>query len=345
MQDHSFAQSLVQDTLYVSFPSNENLQNSPGIVIDSIQYVNQKDTRVLGIEEKKEFLIVPVDLYICTRRPLHREIASSLNLSRQTDNDSTAYTIVIDDFSLSQTSASLFYPCYSLNAALSLFRHGQFPDSDFIGQFLYETKKRKSLFRDNRRKAYEDLLLRWKHDFISDLNVIEASSPRDLRLMGNYRAHRNKSHPVHMMAGCNGIMTSENELLDVEIFFSDREARTLFYRNGGYNIRFRMADKFESIEFGLSNDYLFRRLSRTMVLRWQSQLMCGVNRWKDIRTRKRKIYDAVILDYSMSQNLIFNPIDRRHILFGIGIMEGINYIYSRNIHFEIGLLLHLGIKL
>jgi hypothetical protein len=148
-----------------------------------------------------------------------------------------------------------------------------------------------------------------------------------------------------MLIGFDGMLGSNDNLLDNEIYFSHREAGKRFFRSGGYNIRYRNANDFESIEFGLSNDYLFYRLSPKLLLQGKSQIMFGLNRWKDIQTTKHKLYDAVILDYSMSQSLVFNPLDKRSILFGIGLMENIFYVYSKDFQFQAGPLLHLGIKL
>ena len=102
---------------------------------------------------------------------------------------------------------------------------------------------------------------------------------------------------------------------------------------------------YESIEFGLSIDRLYHRIKQQMVFRGKSQLMLGVNRWKDIETKAHKLYDIGIIDFALSQSLIYNPLDRGSILFGIGLQQNVSYIYSKKIQVQLGLVIHIGLKL
>ncbi len=77
--------------------------------------------------------------------------------------------------------------------------------------------------------------------------------------------------------------------------------------------------------------YLFYRFHQNFVFREKSQLMFGLNRWKDIEPVDHKIYDAFIIDYSLSQGLIYSPLDKRSLVFGIGVQENLYCISSRKI--------------
>ena len=58
-----------------------------------------------------------------------------------------------------------------------------------------------------------------------------------------------------------------------------------------------------------------------------------------------EFYDAFIGDLSLSQSIVYNPLDKNSILFGIGLSEDLSYIYSKGLRFHTGILFHLGIKL
>jgi len=131
----------------------------------------------------------------------------------------------------------------------------------------------------------------------------------------------------------------------VRYIFHTEKRTNGFFAAGGYNLRYRTSKDFESIEFGLSTDYLFYRFLQNFVFRGKSQLMFGLNRWKDIETVDHKIYDTFIVDYFLSQGLIYNPLDKRSLVFGIGIQENLYFIYSKDFKFQPGLLIHFSVKL
>jgi hypothetical protein len=345
LHNGSYAQKFVQDTLEISFNSNDLPEPVLEIAIDSIIDLRNKNQYVLGTTEKKKYLIIPVDLLICTKKPLSQEISEILPHQKSKPEKAIQFKIVIDEFILSRKGNSLLYPCYSLNAAISLYKQYTGSNSAYFGQLLYELKARKSILGDNLKKDYESVLQRWQREFIDDLSHIQKDGNFPAHSLDNFRRTLYHSRPINMLVGFDGILSLNGKILDNEIYFSHREARKRFFRSGGYNIRYRNTEDFESIEFGLSNDYLHIRFNPKLLLRWKSQIMFGVNRWKDIQTTEHKLYDAIILDYSISQSLIFNPLDKRSILFGIGLMENVFYVYSKSFQFQVGPLLHLGLKL
>ena len=99
------------------------------------------------------------------------------------------------------------------------------------------------------------------------------------------------------------------------------------------------------MEFALSSDNLFYRLDPILLFRGKSQLLFGINRWNDLNREKRELYDALILDLSLSQLIQYNPVNNTSLIFGLGFMENIYYIYSENVNFQCNILIQLGCKL
>ena len=239
----------------------------------------------------------------------------------------------------------MLYPRYLLNASVSLYQRHDQGSAEHIGDLLYESTCRKRFFRDKPKEGYESTIRIWQRELVQDLSMLADRASRRTPIMENLRTTGYEGRPVNMLIGLNAVVGTHSDVFDSEIFFSHREARRRFFRSGGYCIRYRDAEDFESIELGLSNDYLFHRLHPSIVFRGKSEIMLGVNRWKNIDTVDHKIYDALIVDYSLSQSLIFNPLDRRSLLLGIGLQENPFYIFSKRFQFQFGLLIYLGAKL
>jgi len=337
------AQKMVRDSLLVSF---ENPLPVPvlQVPIDSIRDLRGESPRTVGKYEVSHFLFIPVDLDVRTEKPLNREILQAFNSSA----DSTTVPrirLAIDNFDLSKNSGSWFFSRYLLNADFRVYWY--YSDSTrFIGEILYEVPRRSGIFGDKLKIGFQNAIYDWQQVFASDLNTIAVNLVADQTpRLENLRSEVYTGKSINLYSGVSYIRYPDSHIIDGEMFFSHREARQRFIRTGGYQIRLRNTDDFESISFGLSRDYLFYRLNRHFVLRAKSQLMLGVNRWKDFLTFDHKIYDAMIFEYVLGQDLIYNVLDKRSILFGIGLQENTFYIYSKDWQFKIGLSLYLGVKL
>ena len=338
---HLFGQKLIQDTLFVSFPPlvRERVSHA---VVDSIIDLRDEEPRVIGMYEVNKYLFVPVDLLICTKKSLTDEIAERLRLNGH-NKDPLNLRLAIDNFWLTKKTNSWIYPHYQLNASIQIYQRSPSGDFAHLGELLYETVSRKPFWGDKLKKGFEKVVANWHREFIEDLTIV-SKNVRPITLE-NFRRGIYIGKRTHLFSGGDVVVATRGWIFDGAVFFSHREARKQFFRSGGYNLRYRNSKDFESIGFGLTIDYLFHRINSYMVFRGKSQLMFGLNRWKDIDRKDHKLYDILILDYSLSQSLIYNPLDRRGFLFGIGLQENVYYIYSKGIEFQLGLLVHLGLKL
>ena len=342
-QNPLFAQKLVQDSLIISFKPLENimpLQCSIDTIIDQ----RDESAYVIGIYEKTQYLFVPVDLLICTKQPLSTEISEAFQQLPK-ENSWLRFKLVIDEFKLAKKSNSMFFPRYQLNVSVQLYKKNDKNNSERIGQLLYESVYRKPFFGDKLKKGFEAVIQKWQYELVDDLSRLGKDTSLQLLKLENFRIKSYSGRQTNLLTGFDVILSPQGQCVDGALCFSHREAKKRFFRSGGYNLRYRTGEDFESIEFGLSTDYLFYRFHQNFVFRGKSQLMFGLNRWKDIETVDHKIYDAFIVDYSLSQSLIYNPLDKRSLILGIGVQENLYYIYSKDFKFQPGLLIHFGVKL
>jgi hypothetical protein len=338
-----FAQKLVRDSILVSF-ENPHLNQVLEIPIDSIPDLRNTSPHTIGKYEVTKFLFIPVDLDIYTEKPLRREILQTLN-SPANQSSLPKFRLVINEFNLSRNSGSWLFPRYLLNAAFQVYWH-QSDSTHFIGEILYEIPRRPAILGGNLKTSFGKVINKWQQNFITDLNTIANSlAAGETPRLENLRTDIYTGKSINLYSGISYIRYPNSHVIDGEMFFSHREARRWFIRTGGYQVRFRNADDFESLSFGLSRDYLFYRLNRNFVFKGKSQLMLGINRWKDIQTTNHEIYDALIFEYVLGQDIVYNVLDKSSILFGIGLQENVFYIYSKDWQFKIGFSIHLGIKL
>jgi len=335
------AQNIIQDTLTISI--KQIPENEIPVVIDTVIDAREEDEFCIGTYEVKKYWIVPVDLLIQTDRPLRSAIK---NIFSQTLFPTKPnLRLLIDKFELSKNSNSYIYPHYKLNASIQIYKLNESDKYHYLGRLIYEKTRRKKFISDDLKKGFEVVVEDWQHDFVSDLESISKNSRLSQdHLPENFRTKNNEIRWKNFYSSFDYIFGLEDQLLDGEIYFSDRESRRFFYRNG-YGIRYRNSEAFESIELGLSIDFLQYRINPSFMFKLKTQLFVGFNNWNDFDVYEHEFYDAFIGDFSFSQSLVYNPIDKRSLIFGIGLAEDLTYIYSQIFRIHAGILFHLGVKL
>ena len=336
------SQNFIQDTLEISF---DNLSHEPcAAIIDTVIDKRGTQPRFLAWDEKTKHLFVPVDLLILSKKPLAAEIQQALNCGTEKTAACTL-ELILDEFELSKRNNSMLYPHYRLNAAIQVLHKKKDGKPVSIGRLLYESTIRRAFFGDKLKKSFESLVHKWIVHLAEDLDsLFQNLQTKKTIKSANFRSGNYSADPQNMISTLDIQRGSGGWLWDAEIIFSPREAKRCFYRDG-YNIRYRRNKTYESIEFGLSCDYLFYRLSQNLLLRTKSQLMFGLSSWKELNETRHDFWDAFIADYSLSQSVIYNPLDKSAILFGLGISQDVFYIYSKKINFRFYFLLNLGLKL
>jgi len=338
----SVARLPVADTLTISFARLGALDSK--VLIDSVIDHRGGDGRLLGRYEKNKYLFVPVDYLIYAEKPLSHVLCEGIRMPAD-DGVSPRFRLVVDEFNLTKKTNSRLFPRYLLHSSVQVYRRDGRGEPAYVGRLLFETAFRKPLFGDRLEKGFKTVTRTWRWELFRDLarleNALAAGHPPAL---GNLRTMADSTKPVNLIAGLDLAVTPRHWLVDGEVSFSPREGGRRFFRSG-YSIRYRHAASFESIEFALADDCLFHRRNSRTLFRLQSRLYYGFNRWNDFRTTEHELWDAFILDYSLSQSLIYNPLDRSSLILGLGLLENAYYIYSHKTRFQLGLLINLGIKL
>ncbi len=336
-------QKLVQDTLSVSFKDPDFEKLLP-LSLDTVIDARAEPSFIIGRYEKNRYWFIPVDLLIRTEKPLNHEVRSFLDSSCAGD-DSRSVKLIVDDFFLSKNTNSRLFPHYRLNASIRLYQRDEKNEEPvLLGDLVYDSVFRKPFFRDDLKRGYETVMSRWQDQLLKDLEIISVGYSKRTSPLHNLRPNSYDRRNKNMYCRVDVSRTGSSWIYDSRLFFAFREANRLTVNNG-YALRYRKNERYDTIEYCLSNENIIFRLNNRSILEGSSNIFFGLNRWNDLEGTEHKIYDAFIFDFSIKQSLTYNPLDKRSLILGFGLHESLLYIYSKGFHSEIGLTVHLGIKI
>lgn len=338
----NYAQKLIQDSLQLNFENGLSKTIQFPIKIDTVfDFRDIPYARLIGIDEVKKYVFVPVDLHLVTSRPFADVIRDALPAA-----DSGAknhLSLGIHHFDISKRGGFLF-ELYQINAMVRLYRASNADSLTPVGELIFESSRTKFFTKAELKRGYESLFRVWNQQLAHDLvAVVQGMDNEGTSLPYNFRSYSPKAPWMQLNAGGDFILTSSGFLIDGSLRFAYPEARRLFFNSAGI-IRFRHQKKFESIEYGLLNNALNYRLNNRYLFQFQSHFLLGLNRWKDMNTVKHKIYDALICDFSISQSVQYHPRFARTTIFGVGLYQSVYYIDSMGFKFQVGMVVHLGGK-
>ena len=329
-----FSQTIVRDSLIISLKDKELLPLRASI--DSVLDVRQKPERLLGIMEKNKYLFVPVDLGIYSQTPLKNE------LLKTSVDQNLQFTLELAELKLYKVK-SLLYPHYKVFSIIHVYQRQK--DKIYLGTLTQEVTTKKPFLKDKLEKGLEQTIQKWQLDVVNDLNQISESVGKGRKInLYNMEKTPGPVKPVHLLSGTDILISRDSRIVDAHMSFSLRESAQKFFRTA-YGMRYRDGKNHESIEFGLYNDSWFYRINKSFLTQRKLQVLYGFNKWNDYNTEKHKIYDMFILDTSLSTSLLYNPLHRSSLSFGMGIFFNYYYIYSMDIKTEYGVLFHAGVKL
>lgn len=333
-------QSKYYDSLVIEFGKSKI--NSINLFVDTVIDVRNSNRNCLGVWENKRYVFVPVDNFLLIQKPLATEI-KGMFLKSSNKLTRSKHRLEIDEFNVFSTE-KFFSKSFTCNASVSIFSLKEDNKYYYSGTLMYETTSKSRVKNKNIGSGYEDILDKWKINFMLDINKISACNAIDsLGAIPNYKRF---SFPIklNLYANLESFIGLKSWLLDGEIVFSRPETEKKFYRHG-YSIRYRKDEKYESFESSGLNSHKNIRISDKMVLVLKKKLFFGLNRWIESEYRKHGLEDIFILDFSFSQGITFNQLSKKGITVGFGLMENVTYIYSENLSFRPYMLVQLGIKL
>jgi len=339
-----WSQKLISDSLILDlkYTLPETLQIP--IKIDTVLDLRNVDDPVfIAIDEINHYGVVPVDLFIKTKKPLNKIIQQTLFFKNTIKDQSLS--LGTKHFEFSKHSKLLLFRKYQLKALIKLYHQTNSDSLLAIGELIFNTGTTKFFINAKLKKEYENVFCIWCQELTKNLNSVSQHLGNNQNpLPYNFRFSQLGLPWMQFFTGAEIILLQKGFLIDGYLTFVYPETKRLFNKSAG-TLRFRRDKKFDSIEYGLVNSSLNYRLNSKIFLRFKYDLFLGINRWKDMNVKKHKVYDALIGDLSFSQSLIFHPIHKKTLFVGFGFFQDVYYIYSKNFQFQPGLIINAGLQL
>lgn len=339
-----WSQKLISDSLFLDLKFAIQDTGQLPVKIDSVcDLRNLENPRQIGVEEKTHYGIVPVDLYILALKPLDEIIQSAFPAAApKKDNP---LVLGLKQFELKNRSQSFFFKKYEIYALVELLDETDDDSLISIGELAYSTSKTDFFFKTKLKNGYENVFKSWSLEFIDNLkDVSEYLAQEKKEPPYNFRISRPNLPWIQLLSGVDFTLLPNAFLVDGYLTFTYPEVKRLFQKSAG-SIRFRREKIFDSIEYGIINGAMNYRLSSKYLLSFKYDLFLGINRWKDMQSKKHKIYDALIGDMSFGQSFLFHPIHCKTLFMGLGFFENMYYIYSKGFQFKPGIKLTAGFQL
>jgi len=324
-----FSQKWVADSITIQFGKPEPVENLGFSISDAKDY-RKAFSEFISVFERKKLLFFPVDQIVKTSKPLAEHFKQKFH------SDSlgvSTYVTNIHNFTI-KNSSSLGNRNLGLFATIELSEIHNNRDTILVGTFYYERsfiqKKKQDVAR-----GYEQLIEKWSQQFAADILSVEEKIDQDVPDLlyyfrrGDKAVKKNFYASVDLFAGLNfwGV--------DGELWFSEPEGNRIFNRNSSV-IRYVNHPSFQSMAIGSSLPHWNYRVNDSWLFTNKMAMLIGVNNWKDMDTAHHKLEEILFFNYSMTQRLNFNRLDKSGFIFGIGIMEDLHYIIYHRVGFNVG---------
>jgi hypothetical protein len=335
----SNCQKYINDSLVVEFNNSELPQIKA--LVDTVIDLRNSEPNCIAIYEKTKYYAVPVDVFVLTSKPLHVGL-KNMFVSKPDSLIKKSYKLEIKEFEIKRKS-QFFKNEFTCNSVISVYS-AENKKYSYLGSLVYESQNISKKNRKHPEKEYEIAIDSWKEKFASDMNEISLYASIDTTFsLPNFRKEQSNFRK-NMIVSAEYAFGNDSWLVDGEILFSRPEAKSQFNRVGSI-LRYRHEKKYESFETGLQNIQRNYRLNNNFMFCMKAKLFLGLNLWNNNEYAKHGLEDILLLDFSFSQSIIFNPLYKKGIVFGLGVMEDATYIYSEGNKYNIYLVAQLGIKL
>ncbi len=308
------AQTYVADTIRVSL-DNQVFEKFHSRL--SATDFREENPYFISVFEKKKGLVFPVDQIVNARKPLHSYFANDADTA-----SNKSYHLEIHDFYLSE-----------INKA---------SDTTYLGIFYYE-RPEKFNKKDSLLQSYQNVWMSFSTQFYADLSLITSDSIPDNKPFTYHFNPGQKPAPKNFYVSLDGYYGYTFWGIDAEIYFAAPEMAQKFTRNTRM-FRYLNYGNRESAAFSTQVSQFNYRLNQRWLFQNKHGFIFGLNKWNDVDEAKRTFEELFLFQYAFSQRLTYNPLNKKGLTFGIGLMEETSYIIYNDPFFSVALLFNCAFK-
>jgi hypothetical protein len=333
----SLCQKLLPDTIYVSFQADSLIHLNRMAVTAAIDSRNENPSFV-RYDTKRRFLLIPVDQEVYTRRPLAEEVLKGIPRDTLADR---IFVIEIKKFEVEQEKGRLSSTS-SLVADIPVYE--RINDSlVWRGTLFYDYPYIPEAKKESISQSTENLLKKWHTDFKLDLMSLRSDALTGSSVHSNLVTNP-KIKSLYINTGVAGFVGYNWWGLQGEVYFSRPESNSRNHYLGGI-IRYQNNPDYQTMAFGKRAEHYILRMNEQWVFDVDLNFLVGLCKWKNVDAENPTLYQIFDFELSSTQNLIFNPLNKKGIVFRLGIIENFSWVIGKTPKFQPGLLFGLGVKL
>jgi hypothetical protein len=330
------AQKFLPDTFFVDLKADTIIELH-NIAISRIEDRRNEDPRFVQYLSKNKFVLVPVDQEVYLRRPLADEIIK--NISNDTSR-SNVYALAITKFVIEKQEHRFSKPTV-LVADIPVYKNTS-GSLIYLGTLYYDYQYLPERKKESLEVATENLLHEWHRDFKIDMISLRATSG-DAMVVQNFIANEN-IRSLYLNARIDGFAGYNWWGIQGELNFSRPETNSRSVNTGSV-IRYIQNSDYESFAIGKKSEHAFFRRSENTAFDVDLNILLGFCKWKDIETEAPTLYQIFDFQLSSIQSFMLNPLNRKGMIFRLGIIENISYVIGKNPKLQVGGVIGIGVKI
>lgn len=327
------AQKWVADTLYIQF-GIDTVRHVP-FSIQSL--IDERKEKHVAVFEKKKALVFPVDQIVSLEQPFD---TSFLNYFSSDSTVLDNFEVEVESFYIShikQTSKRI----YTLFSSIELSAIG-IVDTSFLGTLYYEYP---TIYTGQLplKEGYEATIDAWAHQFITDVQAVNREL--DLVLTDDYYHFRRGQYATakNMYTGADFFFGLKHWGIDGQIWFAEPEGNRTFSRMATV-LRYVNHPDFHALAIGRNIGLWNYRLTDNWLFTNKLVMLIGFNNWKNMQTVSHTLEEIPYFNVSITQSVAFNQLDKKGLVFGLGLMEDLHYVIYHPVQLKLALTLNCTLK-
>jgi hypothetical protein len=295
----------------------------------------QVQGRNIASFERKKWLFFPVDQIVNLNQPL------AYYFSTESNGSGDKYFVTVHQFSMSHAS-SFRKNMYGLDASLQLHKISAQNDTIAMGVFYYEESYSYAKKKDSLLTGYQKSFEAFNAGFSYDLQQAVEHYTIDDCSQFNFRKMKTVS-PPNFYVQATAFAGIGFWGMDGEVWFSNPEPFRKFKRKSSL-IRYLHYKNRQSVALGRKYAHWNYRVNEDWLFTNKQTFLLGFNRWEDIREQKRTFEEIFLFQLSANQMIMYNGLDKKGLVFGLGLMEAFSYVIYNDVMIDFGVSMHLGYK-
>jgi hypothetical protein len=331
------AQKILPDTFYIPF-RYDTLIEVRHICIREVVDKRDEAPNFVRYDKKNKYLLIPVDQEVYTHNPVAEEISKGI----QCDTPSREFHLEIEKFSIEKYKGRFSSSLY-LIADLPVFEYVN-DTMIYRGTYFYDYLYTPRAKKETLEQSTENLLNAWHTEFKLGLLGLKSDFSNPLLQNSTNFITDRSVRSLYANTGVASFFGINWWGLQGEIYFMRPETNRRNHYMSGI-IRYQNTKEYESFALGKQSEHYIYRRNPDWLFDIDFNFLIGFCKWKELDKYEPTLYQLFNFELSSVQSIVYNPLNRRGLTFRFGIIENMNYIIERDIQFQAGLLLGIGVKL